>query len=57
MTDEEAMIYSFLDHDPRHIDGISRNANIASGKALSILLNLELKGVVRQVEGKRFIVL
>jgi DNA processing protein len=55
MTDEEKTVYGFLDSEPRHIDMITRQFDISSGKALSILLNLELKGVVRQIGGKRFV--
>jgi DNA processing protein len=54
MTDEEKAVFGFLDNDPKHIDTIVRNIGISSGRALSVLLNLELKGVVRQVGGKKF---
>jgi len=54
MTDEEKALYHYLDSEPKHIDTITREKSMTTGKALSILLNLELKGVIRQTEGKRF---
>ena len=54
MTHDEKILYSFLDSEPKHIDSIIRHTDMSSSKALSILLNLELKGVVRQLQGKRF---
>lgn len=54
MTHDEKVLYHFLDNEPKHIDSIIRHTDMSSSKALSILLNLELKGVVRQLEGKRF---
>ncbi len=54
MNGDERMLYNYLSAEPKHIDAIIREINITTGKALSILLNLELKGIVRQTEGKHF---
>jgi len=54
MTDDEKKIYNYLGEEPKHIDTIVRGTGIVSHKALSILLSLELKGIVRQIEGKNF---
>jgi DNA processing protein len=54
MTDEEKKLYSLLDSEPKHIDSIIRHTEMLSSKVLSLLLSLELKGIVRQAEGKRF---
>lgn len=54
ISGEEAVLYKYLSHDPVHIDEIVRGTKIPSGKALSILLNLELKGIISQTEGKLF---
>jgi DNA processing protein len=54
MTDDEKALYQYLDSEPKHIDTITREKSMTTGKALSLLLNLELKGVIRQTEGKRF---
>jgi len=56
MTDNEKKLYSLLSKEPKHIDVITREASISPQAALSILLSLELKGVVRQIEGKNFLI-
>jgi DNA processing protein len=54
LTDEERAVYGMLGDTPVHIDYISRQADLHSGKTLSVLLALELKGIVRQADGKCF---
>ncbi|NOZ69721.1 MAG: DNA-protecting protein DprA [Deferribacteres bacterium] len=54
MTEDEKMLYSYLSTGPKHIDSIIRETDTSTAKALSILLGLELKGIVRQTEGKHF---
>ncbi len=54
MTENEKLLYSFLSSEPKHIDDITRGTKISGSEVLSILLNLELKGIVRQIGGKRF---
>lgn len=54
MTDEEKRVCDILTGEPVHIDAISRSLSMPSPKVLGLLLNLELKGAVRQIEGKRF---
>ena len=54
MTDEEKRLCDILTGEPVHIDDLSRQLSLAPAKALSLLLNLELKGIVRQAEGKMF---
>ncbi|MEF9427212.1 MAG: DNA-protecting protein DprA [Candidatus Mariimomonas ferrooxydans] len=56
MTDEEKTLYSCLSNEPKHIDTIVREINMPTGSVLSLLLNLELKEVVRQTDGKNFII-
>jgi len=56
MTDDEKLIYNYLGNEPKHIDTIIRETKMPINKALTILLNLELKGVVRQTEGKNFVI-
>ncbi len=54
LTDEEREVCSRLSSEPRHIDEISRESGLSVPRMLSLLLGLELKGVVSQTEGKRF---
>lgn len=54
MTEDEKQLYAYLDAKPKHIDNITREIRMTTARALSVLLNLELKGFVRQSEGKHF---
>ncbi|MBI5740202.1 MAG: DNA-protecting protein DprA [Nitrospirae bacterium] len=54
LTGDEKALYDSLGDAPKHIDSIIREMNMPTARALSVLLSLELKGVVRQMQGKRF---
>lgn len=54
LTTEENIICSALERRALHIDELSRVTGISVPKALSVLLLLELKGVVAQRAGKIF---
>jgi DNA processing protein len=51
---EEKQICDILTGEPVHIDEITRKAGFPSAKVLGLLLGLELRSVVRQMEGKKF---
>ncbi len=57
INNKEKAICSVLGSDPRHIDVISRDTGIASQKLSGILLDLAMKGILKQPEGKRFVIL
>jgi DNA processing protein len=54
INDEEKAICDVLGTEPKQIDTIAREAQMMPSKLLSLLLDLEIKGVVRQIEGKKF---
>ncbi|MFA5354708.1 MAG: DNA-processing protein DprA, partial [Thermodesulfovibrionales bacterium] len=54
ITAEEKAICNSLGQEPRHIDLIARETGTPLSQLLGILLDLEIKGIVRQTEGKRF---
>ncbi len=54
INEDEKLVYNSLNNSPKHIDSIIREINMPTGKALSTLLNLELKGIIRQADGKNF---
>jgi DNA processing protein len=54
LSEEEAAVCGILGDSPLHIDAIIREARFDPGKISSILLNLELKGLVVQWPGKCF---
>ncbi|MDJ0987681.1 MAG: DNA-processing protein DprA [Desulfobacterales bacterium] len=54
LAPEEMELYKILGPYPEHIDAIVRKTSIEPGKLLSLLLQLELKGMVQQLPGKLF---
>ncbi|UCF57023.1 MAG: DNA-processing protein DprA [Deltaproteobacteria bacterium] len=55
MDESEKAIYDMIGDYPLHIDQITRQGNLAPGKAASILMRMELKGIIRQLPGKTFV--
>jgi DNA processing protein len=51
---EEARLIHALDGDPRHVDELAARAETTTGQALALLLQLELRGLVESLPGKRF---
>jgi DNA processing protein len=54
LTGEETVLYELLSETPWHIDAIIRESRLDAGKVSSLLLNMELKGLVFQWPGKCF---
>jgi len=55
LSEQEQRVYQLLSTEPAHIDLIARESQLSTPRALSLLLNLELKGAVKQLSGKNFI--
>jgi DNA processing protein len=55
LNDEEDGILQLLSHTPLHIDEISRMSHMEIRRVSTILLELELKGVISQLGGKMFV--
>jgi DNA processing protein len=55
INDEEDDILKLLSHHPLHIDEISRLSQMEIRRVSTILLELELKGVISQLSGKMFV--
>ena len=55
LTDAEDGILQYLSHTPLHIDEISRLCRMEIQRVSTILLELELKGVISQMSGKLFV--
>ena len=55
MDESEKAVYDIIGDYPVHIDQITRQGNLAPGKAASILMRMELKGMIRQLPGKVFV--
>jgi len=52
-SDEEALL-SVLAYEPRHVDAIAAEVKFSTAQLLSLLLALELKGLVHQDSGMQF---
>jgi DNA processing protein len=54
LNEEERILYDHLGETPLHIDVLIRETQFDPGKVSSLLLNLELRGVISQWPGKCF---
>ena len=52
---DESQVYKALEPYPIHIDKLDRKLSMGPGKLSSILLKLELNGMIQQLPGKFFI--
>jgi DNA processing protein len=55
LSTTEKIVFNSLNASPRLIDDIIDAIRLPSSKTASILLSLEIKGLVQQLPGKRFI--
>jgi len=55
LTKEEKIIYQVITKEPTQIDDIIGVSKLSAGKVSEVLLNLELKDLIKEIEGKRFI--
>lgn len=54
ITYEEKAICNILGSEPKHIDTLARETGMPTARLSGLLLGLEIKGIVRQADGKRF---
>jgi DNA processing protein len=54
LSDEEATLYEALSDTPVHVDALCEETGMDPSTALVHLLQMEFKGVVRQLAGKQF---
>ena len=54
--DSEAAIFEVLGHEPVHVDQIGQQAKLPIEQISATLTLMELKGMVRQVGGMRYVV-
>ncbi len=55
LEDGEGIIYNLLSETPRQFDSVVRECGFMVNDVTSYLLSLELRGLIRQLSGKRFI--
>ena len=55
LNEFEKTLYEMLSDDPLHIDLLARQCERTTSEVLSVLLTLEIMGVVKQLSGKMFV--
>jgi len=55
LNDYEKKFLTFISSEPLHIDTITDLTDLPLSKVNEILLSLELKNIIREIEGKRYI--
>ena len=55
LTPEETTVLGCITNEPKHIDIIMNESRAHAGKLGSVLINLELKGLAKQLPGKYFV--
>jgi DNA processing protein len=55
LTPEEEKAFQFITDEPKHIDVLMNESRSNAGKLGGVLINLELKGLVKQLPGKFFV--
>jgi DNA processing protein len=55
LEEEEERVFCLLEDEPIHIDSIIAQTGMSASCVSTILLQLELKGLVQQLSGKRFV--
>lgn len=54
-SDEEKIVHHLKHHGETHIDQLTKEIDLPLGKFQSLILNLELKGILKSLPGKRYI--
>lgn len=55
LTDHEKRLLHYISIEPLHIDEIAELAALSYSEVSEVLLSLELKNLIREIEGKRYI--
>lgn len=55
LSEEEMSVYKNLSQEPRYVDDIIQDTKLSVGKAMELLLALQLKKLVKELPGKNFI--
>jgi DNA processing protein len=55
LTPDETAVLKCMTNEPKHIDSLMNESRIAAGALSGVLVNLELKGLAKQLPGKYFV--
>lgn len=56
LTNDEKKIYSLLSEEEIHIDALIEESNLPSQKVSALLIQMELKDIIKQQSGKMFVI-
>jgi len=54
LSEDEKLIISSIGSEPIHVDELTRQVRLPLNKVMALLTELELKGLIQQLPGKRF---
>jgi len=55
MDESETALFNIIGDYPIHIDQITRDGGLGPGEVSSLLMKMELRGIIRQLPGKMFV--
>jgi DNA processing protein len=55
LPQDEESAFRCISNDPKHIDSIMKECRASAGLLNSVLISLELKGLVKQLPGKYYV--
>lgn len=55
LSKEEEIIYNLVTQEPKHIDLLIQESKLSAQKVTGILMNLQLKRLVKELSGKNFV--
>ena len=55
LTEEEKIILKIIENEPIHVDKICKISKMAAGQVLSIVSLLEIKGIIKNIGGGKFV--
>jgi len=55
LTNDEEVIYKYVDNEPVQIDTMAQKSGLKTSVLLPLLLNLELKGLIRKLPGSTYV--
>ena len=55
LTEEEKLILKIVEKEPIHIDKICKISKMAAGQVLSIVSVLEIRGIIKNIGGSKFV--
>ena len=55
LTDDERKVYKVLSDEPVYIDDVIKGSKVKLDKALSVVLSLEIKKLIKELPGKQFV--